>query len=107
MANIIERKNAPRQGKNAAIDSKGGKFVGAMRKLAQKRSASRSIAPLQVGNVLTKKAPMKGTGSFGSKIDKPEGNQFAPVNATEGQTALNDKQQGASNKKAQKGKGNG
>src|SRR6266404_8044687 len=106
MANIIERKNASRQGTNAA-PKPGGKFVVAMRKLAQKRSASRWVNPLQVGNVLTKKAPMKGAGSFGSKIDKPEGKQFANVNATEGQTALDDKQQGASNKNAQRGRGKG
>jgi len=54
---------------------KSGKqhFVGAMQKLAKKRSASRSRNPLQIGNVLTKKAPMGGTANFDSNIDTPEG----------------------------------
>lgn len=101
MSNIIERKNAPRQGSNAS-QKVGGKFVATMRKLAQKRSKSRSKNPLQVGNVLTKKAPRGGTVPFGSKIDKPEGKSFRPVQATEAQTGLNPEQQGASQRKAQK-----
>lgn len=103
--NIIERKNAPRQGSNSAVDTKGGKFVGAMKRLAELRSSTRSKNPLQVGNVLTKKAPMGGNVKFGSKVDTPEGKSSTPVKATEGQTALNPKQQGASSKNAQKGKG--
>lgn len=93
--NIIERKNAPRQGVKATNDTKGGKFVGAMRKLAKKRSKSRSKNHLQVGNVLTKKAPMAGTVKFGSSIVKPEGKQYAPIQASPGQSSLNPEQPGA------------
>src|ERR1700694_1135643 len=100
---IISRFNASKQGTNKTPSAKGGSFVSAMSRLAKLRSKSRSKNPLQVGNVLTKKAPMEGKGSFGSSINKPEGHN-AGVNATEGQTALNSKQQGASNKNAQKGK---
>lgn len=75
------------------MNSKGGKFVANMRKLAQKRSASRSVAPLQVGNVLTKKALPKGTADYDSDIDTPEGQ--GKVSVSEGQAALNPKQQGA------------
>lgn len=74
------------------INTNGGKFVGAMKRLAQLRSKSRSKAPLQVGNVLTKKAPMAGKAPFGSRIVKPEGKQFATLQSTEGQNALNSEQ---------------
>lgn len=77
------------------MNSKGGKFVDTMRKLAQKRSKSRSKNPLQIGNVLTKKALPSGKAEFESGITKPEGKQFAPVSASKGQSALNPKQQGA------------
>ena len=73
MSNIIERKNAPRQGKNAS-PKPGGKFVAAMSKLAKKHSANRSKSPIQVGNVLTKKAPQGGPAKFTSNqsgIEKP------------------------------------
>lgn len=91
MSNIIERKNAPRQGTNTAGNSKGGKFVAAMQKLAKKRSASRSKAPLQVGNVLTKKAPQGGSAKFTSN-KKGLGDKGQLVQASPGQRALNDKQ---------------
>jgi hypothetical protein len=97
----------PKSNLSGSMKPTGGKFVANMGRLAKLRSESRSKAPLQVGNVLTKKAPMKGAGSFGSKIDKPEGTQFAPIQATEGQTALDQKQPGASNKNMQRGKGKG
>lgn len=74
------------------LSSKGGKFVANMRKLAQKRSASRSTAPLQIGNVLTKKALPKGTADYDSDIDTPEGQ--GSVKVSPGQAALNPKQQG-------------
>ena len=94
MSNIIERKNAPRQGSNLKGNpTKGGKFVGAMRKLAQKRSASRSKAPLQVGNVLTKKAPQGGSAKFTSN-KKGLGDKGLLVQPTEAQEALNEDQQG-------------
>lgn len=78
------------------MNSKGGKFVDTMRKLAKKRSASRSVAPLQVGNVLTKKALPKGTANYDSDIDTPEGQ--GSVSVSPGQAALNPKQQGVSKK---------
>ena len=99
--NIIERKSV-NAGKKVTQSSKGGKFVSAMQRLAKLRSPSRSKNPLQVGNTLTKKAPMKGGGSFTSGINKPEGNGNPFVQATEGQTALNKNQRGASNKNSQR-----
>lgn len=74
------------------MNSKGGKFVGTMQKLAKLRSKSRSTTPLQVGNVLTKKALPKGTANYDSDIDTPEGQ--GSVNVSKGQAALNPKQQG-------------
>lgn len=101
MSNLTERKNAPRQGVKA-VPKPGGKFVGAMQRLAQKRSKSRSVAPLQVGNMLTKKAALGGSkAKFESGISKPA-KSFAPVKATEAQTGLNPEQQGASQKNAQR-----
>lgn len=91
--------------KSKSISSKGGKHVSAMQRLAKLRSTERSKSPLQVGNVLTKKAPMGGKVPFGSKIDEPDGDEGCEVEASEGQTALNPKQKGASSKNAQKGKG--
>jgi len=75
---------------------KSGKqhFVGVMQRLAKKRSASRSRNPLQVGNVLTKKAPMGAAPVGNSNIDKPEG-QGLTIQPTKGQLGLNPKQQGA------------
>jgi len=102
--NIIERKSASRQGTNVTMNPKGGKFVGAMRKLAKKRSESRSVNPLQVGNVLTKKAPMKGAGKFTSGEAHGD-DKGLKVQSTEGQTALDPKQQGASSKNMQRGSG--
>lgn len=86
------------------VSSKGGKFVSAMQRLAKKRSASRSKAPLQVGNVLTKKAPMGGPGKFTSGKAHGDDDAGLTVQSSEGQTGLNPKQQGASNKNMQKGK---
>lgn len=77
---------------NKQMNSKGGKFVANLGRLAKKRSASRSVAPLQVGNVLTKKALPKGTADYDSDIDTPEGK--GKVSVSEGQAALNPKQQG-------------
>lgn len=102
--NIIERKSASRKGTKAAVSSKGGKFQESMKRLAKLRSASRSKSPLQVGNVLTKKAFPSGTASFGSKVTNTGDKSATPVQATEGQTALNPNQPGKSNKNMQKGK---
>ena len=86
------------------MNSKGGKFVKAMQSLAKKRSQSRSKNPLQVGNVLTKKAPMGGPGNFTSGKAHGDDKAGLTVQASEGQTGLNPKQQGASSKHAQTGK---
>lgn len=91
-------------GSNATTKSGKGHFVGAMQRLAKLRQSSRSEAPLQQGNVLTKKAPQGGTAPFKSGINKPEGGGIK-VQSTEAQTALNLKQQGPSSKNAQRGKG--
>ena len=79
------------------MDSKGGKFVETMRKLAKKRSASRSKAPLQVGNVLTKKAFPKGKATFDSKL--AHGDDKAGIIASPEKDTLNDQQQGGAGKK--------
>jgi hypothetical protein len=93
---------ASRQGTNAETKSGRGHFAGAMLKLAKLRQPSRSVNPLQQGNVLTKQAPMGGMANFDSNVNAPEGNATAPVKATEGQTALNPKQRGASSKNMQR-----
>lgn len=71
-----------------------GKFVSAMGRLAKLRSKSRSKNPLQVGNVLTKKAPMGGMAKFTSSL-KGIKDPGLTVQASSGQSALNPKQQGA------------
>lgn len=96
MANIIERKSAPRQGVKVTQKT-GGKFVAAMRNLAKKRSASRSKSPLQVGNVLTKKALPKGKATFDSKL--AHGDDKVGLTANPEKDNLNPGQQGGSNKK--------
>lgn len=87
MVNVIERKTA-KSVTPGKLDSKGGKFARSMSRLAKLRSKSRSKNPLQVGNVLTKKAPMKGTVAFTSKAPKSD-----KMDTTKGQLALNPKQQ--------------
>ena len=90
MVNVIERKTA-KSVTPGKLDSKGGKFAKSMSRLAKLRSKSRSKNPLQVGNVLTKKAPMKGGATYGSKVNKPEGSGI--LNTSKGQLALNPEQQ--------------
>lgn len=78
-----------------SLSSKGGKHVSAMQKLAKLRSTERSKSPLQVGNVLTKKAPMGGSVNFDSEIDTPDGHSAVPLQPTKGQSALNPFQPGS------------
>jgi hypothetical protein len=104
MPNDVIQRMSKNAGSNSTMKSGKGHFAGAMHRLAKLRSSSRSVNPLQVGNVLTKHAPQGGTANFDSKIDKPEG-EGRKVQSTEGQTALDPKQQGPSNKHMQRGKG--
>lgn len=92
--NIIERKNAPKQGKNSATKSSKGHFAAGLQKLAKLRSGK-----LQHGNVLTKKAPMGGTAPAKSGLT---GGPGLTIQATEAQSALNPQQPGKSSKNAQK-----
>ena len=83
------------------MNSKGGKFVKAMQSLAKKRSASRSKNPLQIGNVLTKKALPKGKATFDSGIARGDDN--AGITAKPVKDNLNPGQQGTPNSGKKKG----
>ena len=74
-----------------AMKSNKGHFAAAMQKLAKLRSGK-----LQHG--VPKHAPLGGKAPMGSKVS---GGPGLTVQSTEGQTALNPKQQGASGKNAQ------
>ena len=96
---VFSGHRAARQGSDSATKSGKGHFAGAMMRLAKLRTDT-----LQQGNVLTKKAPMGGAANFDSDVDEPEG-QGRIAQSSEGQTALNPKQQGPSSKHMQRGKG--
>lgn len=99
-------RSSAKSSKSAVTKTGRGHFGATMLRLAKLRQPSRSKAFLQQGNVLTKRAPQGGAAPFTSGVDTPEG-QGRKVQSTEGQTALNQKQQGASNKNAQRGKKSG
>jgi hypothetical protein len=98
-----------RMSKNAGSDSATqtgkGNFGAALMALAKAKTPSRgNKPPLQHGNTLTKKAPMGGVAQFASALT---GGPGLGAQSTEGQTALNPKQRGPSNKHAQSGGGHG
>jgi len=93
-ASGVSERMSKNAGSNSAMLSGKGHFAAAAQRIAKKR-----VGALQHG--VPKHAPMGTNGSVGNSRIVPPGKGLT-AQASEGQTALNPKQKGATDKKAQK-----
>lgn len=93
-ASGVSQRMSKNAGSNSAIKSGKGHFAAAAQRIAQKRSGV-----LQYG--VPKHAPTGAKPIGGSGMSKPQGN-FGTAQSSEGQTALDPKQQGPSSKNMQR-----